>query len=467
LKINKNVYIIFKLNFQKEQFETEKINCTKKGRNFYFSWENQMQNVNILIRGQKKLAGSVAISGAKNAALPELAAVVLSSGEFVFQNVPAVDDINVLFKALKNIGGEGQFKSNSIDICIPVLKSGLVPKNIVETSRASILMLGPLLARNGFAKVSLPGGCPIGDRKINFHLEGLRKMGATIQVEDGHIFGKTKKLKGINYSFPNKTVTGTENLLMAATLAQGTTVLENCAAEPEIIDLIDLLKKMGAVIDIVDQDTLVIKGKSSLQGAHHKIIIDRIELGTYVIAGCLMDNEVIIKNAVPEYINSLLNILERIGINVKVENDTIKVNSNRILSPIDIETEPYPGFPTDLQAQLTTLLTQANGTSRIRENIFNNRFQHVAELNKLGANIEVKDNTAIIKGKTELKGKIIKATDLRASAALVLGGLIADGTTEVENSHQLFRGYENMPKKLQLLGAELELAESPRKNNIK
>lgn len=418
-----------------------------------------MHNVNILIRGQKKLAGKVAISGAKNAALPELAAVVLSSGEFDFLNVPEVDNIHVLFNALKNIGGEGEFKSNSIKIRIPVLKSGVVPKDIVATSRASILMLGPLLARNGVARVSLPGGCPIGDRKFNYHIAGLEKMGATIQVDDGHIFGKTKKLKGIEYRFPSKTVTGTENLLMAATLAEGTTVLENCASEPEIADLIDLLQQMGADIKVMDQDTLVIQGKSSLQGARHRIIIDRIELGTYVIAGCLMDNEVTITNAVPEYIASLLSVLTRIGINIKVEKDTIKVNSNQNLSPIDIKTEPYPGFPTDLQAQLTTLLTQANGISRIQENIFNNRFQHVAELNKLGASIKVNGNVAVIEGKTRLKGKIIKATDLRASAALVLGGLIAEGTTEVKNSHQLFRGYENMPEKLQSLGADLEVTE--------
>ncbi len=414
----------------------------------------------ILIKGKNPLRGSVCISGAKNAALPELAAAILSSGEFDFSGAPRVEDIKVMFKALQNLGAEGEFQTDRIKIKIPAIKSALVPKDIAETSRASILMLGPLVARSGFARVSLPGGCSIGDRKINFHLAGLREMGAEIIEADGHIIAKTSRpLQGIDYRFPNKTVTGTENLLMAAALAEGTTTLRNCALEPEIGDLIDLLIKMGAGITGKDSETLVIEGRSVLHGAVHRVIPDRIEMGTYVIAGSFKDNEIRIENAMPAYIASLLDILEKLGVQLEVGNGSIRVSSNGALRPIDVETEPFPGFPTDLQAQLTTLLTQAEGISRVKENIFNNRFKHTVELNKLGAHIEIRDDTSIIRGKTNLQGKTITATDLRASAALVLGGLIASGETIVENSYQLLRGYEDMPQKLRRLGANIELLE--------
>ncbi len=416
-----------------------------------------MYNMAIVINGGKKLSGSVKISGAKNAALPELAAVILSSDGFEFEGVPEVEDIKVMFKALENIGAEGEFVSNRIKVKIPSLKSGLVTKDIVETSRASILILGPLIARNGYAKVSLPGGCPIGDRKIDFHLQGLRKMGATINIENGYIIAESNKLNGIEYTFPNKSVTGTENLLMAATLAEGETILTNCALEPEISDLINLLSNMGADIKREENDSLIIKGKTTLKGSKHKVIPDRIEMGTYVIAGCLFGNEIVVENAIPEHIKSLLNVLKNMGIKIVIDENRIKVTPASNILPVDVKTKPYPGFPTDLQAQLTALLTQAKGVSRIQENIFNKRFKHVSELNKLGANIEIKGNTAIIKGKTELRGKVIKSTDLRASASLLLGGLIAKGETIVENSYQLFRGYENMPEKLNQLGADIKL----------
>jgi len=414
----------------------------------------------IVITGKNKLRGRVRISGAKNAALPELAAVILSTGEFHFKDVPEVEDIKVMFHALENLGAEGDFKSNTIKIRIPGIKSALVPKEIVETSRASILMLGPLVARNGYAKVSTPGGCAIGDRKINYHLEGLRKMGAEIHEEDEHIVAKTEKpLQAIDYRFLTKTVTGTENLLMAATLAQGTTILENCAIEPEVGDLIELLLSMGADIKGKNSETLTIAGKSSLNGAAHQMIPDRIEMGTYVIACCFPGNEIVVENAVPGHIKSLLDVLEKIGVRVVIDKDTIKVNPNDGFTPLTVETLPFPGYPTDLQAQLTTLLTQAEGISRIKENIFNNRFQHARELNKMGANIEVDGDVSIIKGKTPLFGKVIRATDLRASAALVLGGLIAEGETVIENAYQLFRGYENMPWKLNRLGADIKRIE--------
>ncbi len=418
-----------------------------------------MQDIKILIEGQRRLSGQVTISGAKNAALPELAAVVLSAEPFCFHNVPAVEDIKALYKALKIMGAEGTFESGTIRIRLPRIKADLIPKEIVETSRASILLLGPMLARNGYARVSLPGGCPIGDRKINYHIEGLEKMGAHIRIEGGHIIARATELKGIEYTFPGKTVTGTENLLMAAALASGPTILRNCALEPEIEDLVELLNSMGADILRQGQDVLVIEGKTSLQGTEHTIIPDRIEMGTYVIAGCLGDNEIVVENAIPRYIRSLLEVLESIGALVESGEDRIKVSTAGSIAPTEVETRPFPGFPTDLQAQLTTLLTQANGISRVRENIFNNRFQHTTELNKLGADIRVEKNTAVITGKTPLQGRVIRATDLRASAALVLGGLIAGGETVVENAHQLFRGYENMPGKLLKLGACVKIVD--------
>lgn len=416
-----------------------------------------MKSTKIVINGKNKLRGSVKIAGAKNAALPELAAVVLSTGEFQFEGVPRVEDIKVMFHALKNLGAEGEFKSNSVKIQIPEVKSALVPKKIVETSRASLLILGPLIARNGYAKVSKPGGCPIGDRKINFHLEGLRKMGADIRETNDHITARTnKQLKGIDFTFPGKTVTGTENLLMAAALAEGKTLLRNCALEPEVGDLVDLLVSMGADIDGKNTETLTITGKTSLNGTRHTIIPDRIEMGTYVIAGCFGDNEIIVENAIPQYVKSLLDVLDRIGVEAATWDDKISVRSRGNYSPVEVETMPFPGFPTDLQAQLTTLLTQVKGVSRIKENIFNNRFQHAWELNKLGANIEVNGDVSVIKGKTPLTGKRIRATDLRASAALVIGGLIAEGQTIMENAFQLFRGYEDMLQKLEQLGADIK-----------
>jgi UDP-N-acetylglucosamine 1-carboxyvinyltransferase len=439
----------------------QKLNLEKSGKNLYNKASmGKIKNTKILINGKKRLSGHVRTAGAKNAALPELAAVILGRGEFQFRDVPEVEDIRVMFQALENLGAEGEFYDNSVKIAIPEIKSPLVPKEIVETSRASILILGPLLARNGYAKVSNPGGCAIGERKINYHLDGLRQMGAEIHEDERHVIAKAHKpLHAIDYTFPNKTVTGTENLLMAAVLAEGTTVLRNCALEPEVGDLIELLLNMGADINGKNTGTLIITGKTSLKGAIHHIIPDRIEMGTYVIAGCFEDNDIVVENAVPTYVGSLLNILEEIGARTETGKDTIKIISNGAYKPIDVETSPYPGFPTDLQAQLTTLLTQVNGVSRIKENIFNNRFQHTHELNKMGANIEVNRDISIITGKTPLTGKTIRGTDLRASAALVLGGLIARGQTLIENAYQLFRGYENMPRKLQQLGADVKQIE--------
>jgi UDP-N-acetylglucosamine 1-carboxyvinyltransferase len=416
-----------------------------------------MQQTRISIQGGRPLSGSVSISGAKNAALPELAAICLSAEPVEFENVPLVEDIRVMFAALGEIGTQGEIRGNSIRAALPAVKSALVSHETAKTTRASVLLLGPLLARHGFAKVSFPGGCPIGERKINFHLQGLEAMGAEIRSEGEYIIASCKRLKGIEYRFPAKTVTGTENLIMAAALAEGSTVLRNCALEPEVGDLIALLQKMGADISGQGTDTIVIRGQTTLHGAAHHIIPDRIEAGTYLIAGCFAGNEIDIQGVVPGHLRSLLAILEGMGAVMTVSGQTIAVKGRASLAPAEVVTEPFPGFPTDLQAQLTTLLTQSAGISRVREKIFNDRFHHVDELNRLGAAIEVRHDTAIITGPTKLRGAVIKTTDLRASAALVLGGLLAAGETVIQNCYQLFRGYEDMPRKLQNLGADIKI----------
>ncbi len=414
-----------------------------------------MNNIKLKIIGKNRLDGSVTISGAKNAALPGLAALILSSGKIKISNVPNVNDVRIMIDALESIGCDISFDNNIVNAEFKNIKSGVFSGDIVGSIRASILFLGPMLARNGHVKVSQPGGCPIGHRGVDFHFEGLKKMGAQIEIIGNDIIGKTNGLKGVDYTFPGKTVTGTENLIMAASLAEGDTLLRNCALEPEIDDLIDLLNKMGAKIRR-DGDSILIKGKTSLGDAVHEIIPDRIEMGTYVIAGCFADNNIIVKNTKSELIENLLDILRKMGVKINIKNSDIIIIPNKRMSPIEIETMPYPGFPTDLQAQLMALLTQTDGVSQIKESIFNNRFNHANELNKMGANIVLSKDIAQITGVTQFKGnKTVYATDLRASAALVLGALIADGETIINNASQLFRGYENLPQKLSKLGANI------------
>ncbi len=417
-----------------------------------------MDNKVLKIIGKNRLEGDVTISGAKNAALPGLAASLLSSKKIEISNVPEVNDVLIMIKALRSIGSEINFDSNTFYGEVKNINSGVLSGKIVGSIRASILFLGPMLARNGYVKVSQPGGCPIGHRGVDFHFEGLRKMGASIEITENDIIGRANRLSGIDYRFPGKTVTGTENLIMAATLADGDTILRNCALEPEIDDLIELLNKMGAEVSRAGLDDINIKGKTSLDGAAHVLIPDRIEMGTYVIAGCLGNNDIRVRNAQPELIKNLLNLLKKMGVSVMINNNDIIVKPGSDMLPVDIETAPYPDFPTDLQAQLMVLLTQTNGISHIKESIFNNRFNHANELNKMGANIKIRNDIAEIKGITHLKGnESIFATDLRASAALVIGALIADGTTRINNASQLFRGYEDLPGKLSKLGADINV----------
>ncbi len=413
----------------------------------------------IHISGPRTLTGTLSVSGAKNAALPELAAACLCSGELVLTNLPVVEDIRVMLAALQQLGAEVDREpvGHSARIHLPVVTSSEVPAEIVQTSRASILLLGPLLARTGRGRVSLPGGCPIGDRKVNYHLEGLARMGAEIHENQGYIEAVTDGLRGTEYRFPVKTVTGTENLIMAAVLARGTTVLGNCALEPEVGDLIELLRGMGADIASGGGEELTITGVARLEGTRHRIIPDRIEAGTFAIAGALPGNDLCSATAEPAHLGSLLDLLRTVGADVRVENGQLRVTAGSTLSPIEVETSPYPGFPTDLQAQLTTLLTQVPGTSRVRETIFNDRFRHIAELQRLGASIEVVGDTARISGRVSLRGAVLTTTDLRASAALVLGGLLAHGDTVIRNAYQLFRGYEGLAEKLQNVGGAITI----------
>lgn len=413
----------------------------------------------ILISGPRTLTGTLFVSGAKNAALPELAAACLCTGELTLANLPAVEDVRVMMAALQRIGAQVELDAAAHDVRIhlPAVTSSEVPAEIVQTSRASILLLGPLLARTGHGRVCLPGGCPIGDRKVNLHLAGLRQMGAIIREDEGYIEATTKGLQGTEFDFPIKTVTGTENLIMAAVLAEGTTVLRNCALEPEIGDLIRLLRGMGALISGEGSDVLEITGVSRLTGSCHRIIPDRIEAGTFAIAGALPGNDLLVENAEPEHLASLLDLLRAVGASVRMDGPRIGVSGTGPWHPIEVETAPFPGFPTDLQAQLTTLLTQVPGKSRVRETIFNDRFRHIAELRRLGAAIEVAGDTAIITGATPLRGSVLTTTDLRASAALVLGGLIAEGETVIRNAYQLFRGYEGLAGKLQNVGGAITI----------
>ncbi len=420
-----------------------------------------MINYRLVINGPTALEGEVSVSGAKNASLPELAASILTGEKCVLERVPEIEDIKTMLTAIRDIGGSADLDSNRVEIKMDRLVSPIVKREISETSRSSILILGPLIARNGYAKVAMPGGCDIGDRNINYHIEGLRRMGVNIDTEQekGYIIAESKRLKGIDFVFPGKTVTGTENILMASVLAEGETILKNCAVEPEVTDLAEYLVSMGAEIDGIGTDMLVIKGKSSLHGASHSVIPDRIEAGTYLIAACFKGNNIKIKGGNPGHIKSVLDILGNIGCRITSDNGIMSVSKGELKNGIHVETEPFPGFPTDLQAQLTTLMTQIEGISSIRENIFNNRFKHAIELNKLGADIEISENKSIIKGRTHLTGAYVRATDLRASASLVLAGLLAEGKTVIDNSYQLFRGYEDMHIKLNKIGADIKVIE--------
>lgn len=409
----------------------------------------------LAIEGGVRLKGEVTISGAKNAALPVMAASILSAGENYIYNIPDLRDITTMGKLLAHLGmgyhqenGEVILQSNNIN-------SIEAPYDFVKTMRASVLVLGPLLARMGETKVSLPGGCAIGARPINLHIMGLEKMGATFTLADGYIHARAKKLRGATIYFDIPTVTGTENLMMAATLATGLTVLENAACEPEVIDLANALISMGADIEGAGTSVIRVNGVESLTPLNYRILPDRIETGTFLTAAAMTGGDITIKNCEPGHSEALINKLKDAGIKIDSKGSTMSVKGPDRAASTDIKTMPYPGFPTDMQAQFMALMTIADGSSLITESIFENRFMHVAEMRRMGANIKIEGSTATVKGVKSLKGAPVMATDLRASASLVLAGLAASGETLIDRVYHIDRGYQQIEEKLKLLGARI------------
>jgi UDP-N-acetylglucosamine 1-carboxyvinyltransferase len=411
------------------------------------------------IVGPTRLAGRVQASGAKNAALPALAATLLSDAPTELHRVPRVRDIRTLCKLLEHLGMECQEREDGARVLRRVqpieASADDAPYDLVKTMRASVLVLGPLLARYGHARVSLPGGCAIGVRPIDQHLKGLEALGATVRLSHGYVEATADRLVGSRFRFDMPTVTGTENVLMAAALAHGTTVLENCAREPEVVDLADLLNAMGARISGAGEETIVVDGVRELGGARHSVIADRIEGGTYLIGAAMTGGDVTLEGASPADLAPLLDKLAEVGATVETGPDGIRVRADGNLRAVDLDTAPHPGFPTDLQAQYMALMTQAEGVATIRETIFENRFQHAPELVRMGADIRVDGGGARIHGPRPLTGAGVMATDLRASACLVLAGVAAEGETVVDRIYHLERGYEHMELKLQSLGARV------------
>jgi UDP-N-acetylglucosamine 1-carboxyvinyltransferase len=410
----------------------------------------------LLIRGNGPLNGEITVSGAKNAALPILCASLLTADTLRLTNVPMLRDVSTTQKLLQGMGARVMTDNvHEVELTCAGIDKLEAPYDLVKTMRASILVLGPTLARFGEATVSLPGGCAIGSRPVDQHIKGLIAMGADVTIEHGYVKARGK-LNGARVVMDMVTVTGTENLLMAATLAEGTTVLENAAREPEVSDLAHCLNKMGAKISGIGSDRLVIEGVPALHGAEHAIMADRIEAGTFLVAGAVTRGHVVLRNAAPQSMEAILDKLVEAGAVVEAGDDWISLDMKRRPKAVNLRTLPYPAFPTDMQAQFMTLNALAEGTGVVTETIFENRFMHVPELNRMGANIEVEGNTAVIRGVERLSGATVMATDLRASASLVIAGLVADGETIVDRIYHLDRGYEHIEQKLGAVGAQIE-----------
>jgi UDP-N-acetylglucosamine 1-carboxyvinyltransferase len=409
----------------------------------------------LAITGGTPLQGEVRVSGAKNAALPILCAALLTSEPLVLTNVPKLNDVRTMRSLLAQMGVCAEGDNGALTLSAATIDWPLAPYEMVKTMRASILALGPLLARCGEARVSLPGGCAIGLRPVDQHIKGLQAMGAEIDLDHGYIDARAKRLSGANFVFDVVTVTGTENLLMAATLAAGTTVLDNAAREPEVVDLADCLNAMGARITGAGTDRIVIEGVSRLSGATHAVMPDRIETGTFLVAAAATGGEVALTGARPDTLGAVLDKLAEAGVAATIDGSTIRIQRNGRLRSVSMRTAPYPGFPTDMQAQLMALMTVADDAAMITETIFENRMMHVQELKRLGAAIEVEGNTAIVRGAQKLTAANVMATDLRASAGLVIAGLIAEGETVIDRIYHLDRGYERIEDKLSALGAHI------------
>jgi UDP-N-acetylglucosamine 1-carboxyvinyltransferase len=410
----------------------------------------------LLIEGGIPLQGSVAVSAAKNAALPALAASLLTAEPVTLTNIPELNDVRTMLKLLQTHGASVAKDGRRAEVRVPRVTDDVAPYELVSTMRASVLVLGPLVARHGSARVALPGGCAIGVRPIDQHLKGLAKLGADIAIENGYVVARARRLRGARIATDLVTVTGTENLMMAAALAEGTTVIENAAREPEVEDLAALLSAMGAKLDGVGTGRIEIQGVSSLGGATHRVVADRIEAGTLIVAGAITRGDVTVTDLVPEHITAVLEKLEECGVRLDVGASSVRVRGPERPRAADVITSPFPGFPTDMQAQLMTLLGLADGQSRVTETIFENRFMHAAELARMGAHIETDGAIAMIRGVAAYQGAPVMASDLRASAALVLAGLAARGRTEVSRIYHLDRGYERLEAKLATLGARVE-----------
>lgn len=409
----------------------------------------------ILISGGNRLIGEVRISGAKNSALPILASTILSDGECVITNLPRVVDVLTMGKLLGILGAKVSHEGNRAVIQAAMIASTEAPYDLVKTMRASVLVLGPLVARCGEAKVSLPGGCAIGSRPVNLHMAGLAKLGAEISIEHGYITAKAKRLKGARIYCDTPTVTGTENLMMAASLADGVTMIENAAKEPEIVDLAQFLVKRGARIHGAGTDVITIEGVPQLHGGDHDVIPDRIEAGTYLAAGAMTRGEVTVTHCCPSHLEAVLMKLREAGADVQEERDMVHLAIPGFLRGTDVRTLPFPGFPTDMQAQMVALMSLAEGTSVITETVFESRFMHVEELRRMGADIRVEGNRLVVTGRKTLTGAPVMASDLRASAGLIVAGLAAEGLTQVQRVYHLDRGYERLEEKFRALGADI------------
>ena len=413
----------------------------------------------LVIRGGEPLLGTIRVSGAKNAALPCMAAALLTDEPVILENIPQVRDIETTRNLLAAMGAEVELgygrAQHRTTIHCKILAAPEASYELVKTMRASTLVLGPLVARCGHARVSLPGGCAIGSRPIDLHIKGLERLGAKITQDHGYVEATTQRLQGAEIVFDKITVTGTEDLLMAATLAEGETIMRNCAREPEVADLAALLNKMGARIEGAGTSTIRVQGVTKLHGARHRIIPDRIEAGTFIIAAALTAGDLNITGCDPQHLGALLAKLAEVGVKTKQNSDSVRVMGDNPLTACDMVTEEYPGFPTDMQAQFMALATHAEGTSIITENIFENRFMHAQELTRMGANIKIEGRRAIVRGRSPLSAAAVLASDLRASASLVLAALVADGETIIDRVYHLDRGYENIEEKLRGVGAQI------------
>ena len=412
----------------------------------------------LIITGGVPLSGQVRVSGSKNAVLPILAGTLLASGPVVVRNVPHLHDVTTTMELLGRMGVSITIgEKMSIEIDPTTIENTFAPYELVKTMRASILVLGPLLARHGSAEVSLPGGCAIGARPVDMHLSGLEAMGAEIIVEQGYIRASAERLKGANIVMDQVTVTGTENLMMAAALADGTTVIENAAREPEVVDLADFINTMGGRVENAGTDTITIHGVDELSGCDYTVLPDRIETGTYLVAAAITGGKVLVKHTDPHLLDAVLAKLSEAGAVIDIGEDWIELDmEGRKPKAVNIRTAPYPGFPTDMQAQFCALNAVAEGTGSVTETVFENRFMHIQEIMRLGANVHVEGNTAIIQGVDDLDGAPVMATDLRASASLILAGLVARGETVVDRIYHIDRGYDHIEEKLACLGAQIQ-----------